>query len=110
MTPEPRSCCTDDHLCDTCYSNAQVEAADALRYAPTNSYERDLAQLRAAMAPLSDFEQRYRAERLQALEAERADVIAHHDDRVEFETLSADDVKQYSAPNPYAIAIALRRG
>jgi hypothetical protein len=100
----PRTCCTNNALCPHCYSVAQVKAAEELKYAAglaPNGYAAPLA----AMAPrLTAFEERYRDERLKALEAERADVLAHEGPH-RFTTLDDSDLERYRPPNAYAKAI-----
>jgi hypothetical protein len=113
MTPELRTLAASvirDNLSD----DDHVRSLDSdrwytvreLRALATNPYAEGLATLRAANVvdtPEARFEQRYKDERLKALEAERADVVAHGDAR--FTTLDDSDLKQYTPPNPYQLAL-----
>jgi hypothetical protein len=71
-------------------------------YAPPNAYERELKTLRAATATHgSRFEDRYGADRLRDIEATRAALDA--EERAPH--LTAAELAEFRAPNPYAAVI-----
>jgi len=69
-------------------------------FTPENPYEQDVQRLRAASAtPLSDFEARWKAERLRALEAEYAELEAR---RPPAPRLTDAELESYAPPDSYA--------
>lgn len=68
-----------EHPCPKCVEHfaAQGLSLDTHNYAPPDSYGPGLAQLRAAAAPLSTFEQRYRQSRQAEFDATRRTLDAY---------------------------------
>jgi hypothetical protein len=106
-----------DARCDRCKAHfATLELRASLKtqesimdndYTPPDPYAPHPAQLSAAQAtPLSTFEDRWKAERTAEFEAEWQEADAFRAAQPAPERMSAEDVKQYSPPDPYAAALA----
>ena len=71
-------------------------------YTPRNSYAEGLKKLRAANStPESIFEDRYKAERLRALQAEYIQMAEWRAARPNRRVMTADELKPFEPPNPY---------
>jgi hypothetical protein len=84
---------------------AELRAAQEVRIERGEAPDSFAAGLLELAPPLSTFEEQLKASRLKALEAERADVLAHEGPH-RFTTLDASDLERYRPPNPYTQAIA----
>jgi hypothetical protein len=106
-----------EHPCDKCKAHFASSGLRTLRtqegpmdYTPPDPYAEPLKLLRAATAPASSsFAARYAAERAREFEAERSAAL-RRPDRPTLRALTANDVKQYVPPDPYAAGLARMRG
>jgi hypothetical protein len=110
-------CCREDDPCAAHNGNSdtatlrttQHEEEPPMTYAPPDPYQ-GVATLKAASAaPESTFEDRWKADRLQALDAERARSDAANAAVPRLKVLTAEELAPYAAPNGYDIALRARK-
>jgi hypothetical protein len=106
-----------EHPCDKCKEHFAKSGLRTLKareihmedFTPPDPYDAPLQQLRAALALAPDsFAARYASDRAREFEREQAGLRGA--ERPALRTLTAEELKQYVPPDPYAAGIARMRG
>jgi hypothetical protein len=97
-------CCSNvEHCCDSCKATLAAEvrgASDAGDCTPPDAYAKGIAAMRAASStPEVRFEEKYKADRLRALELEP------RTERRPLRRSTAAEMARYDPPNGYQLAL-----